>query len=202
MPTQTATRNHYNWLPHVRTAVDELADKFDIDTVGTYPGHQPTMSMAADFMNSDVAKGDSLAAYAKANAKRLGIQYIIWNTKIWNIQRDSEGWRPYRGTTNPHKDHIHISFYSKPGTGGPPITDSFPGISPIDPLLRGFAKGMGPLHDLAVLSNAIGRLFGWMSNAQNWWNLLLILVGVILVFMSLQRMAGGQVMDIVKVVSK
>ena len=41
-----------------------------------------------------------------ANAKRLGIMYMIYNQKIWGVYRESDGWRPSRG----HVDHIHISF--------------------------------------------------------------------------------------------
>jgi hypothetical protein len=44
-----------------------------------------------------------------ANARRLGIMYMIWNRHIWGSYRASEGWRPYTGS-NPHTDHVHISF--------------------------------------------------------------------------------------------
>jgi hypothetical protein len=42
---------------------------------------------------SGKALGYKVAAWAKANASDLGINYVIWNQHIWNIQRDSEGWR-------------------------------------------------------------------------------------------------------------
>ncbi len=44
-----------------------------------------------------------------ANARRLGIMYIIWNRKIWTANRADEGWRAYWGP-NPHVDHVHISW--------------------------------------------------------------------------------------------
>jgi hypothetical protein len=44
-----------------------------------------------------------------ANARRLGIMYLIWNRQIWSAARQSEGWRPYSGE-NPHRDHIHFSL--------------------------------------------------------------------------------------------
>jgi hypothetical protein len=44
-----------------------------------------------------------------ANARRLGIMYIIWNRKIWGSYNPSAGWRDYGGS-NPHTDHIHFSF--------------------------------------------------------------------------------------------
>jgi hypothetical protein len=56
---------------------------------------------------------------AHANARRLGILYVIWNDKIWGAYRSSEGWRPYSTcATRPqpasdtacHRDHVHISL--------------------------------------------------------------------------------------------
>jgi len=44
-----------------------------------------------------------------AMARRLGIQYLIWNHRIWGTYAASSGWRRYSGA-NPHTDHVHISF--------------------------------------------------------------------------------------------
>ena len=44
-----------------------------------------------------------------ANARRLGIQYVIWNKRIWGSYAASSGWRAYTGA-NKHRDHVHISF--------------------------------------------------------------------------------------------
>ncbi|QWC84141.1 hypothetical protein KLP28_11045 [Nocardioidaceae bacterium] len=44
-----------------------------------------------------------------ANARRLGIQYMIWNRRIWSAYRASEGWRPYTGSSA-HRDHVHFSL--------------------------------------------------------------------------------------------
>jgi len=55
------------------------------------------------------AAGDFLAwatANHGANARRLGIMYIIHNKKIWGIYREKDGWRASSG----HTDHIHVSF--------------------------------------------------------------------------------------------
>ena len=42
-----------------------------------------------------------------ANARRLGIQYVIWNRRIWSSYAPT--WRAYTGPS-PHTDHVHISF--------------------------------------------------------------------------------------------
>lgn len=47
------------------------------------------------------------AGVAVANARRLGIMYVIWNRQMW--QAVDPVWRPYTGTS-PHTDHIHISL--------------------------------------------------------------------------------------------
>jgi hypothetical protein len=44
-----------------------------------------------------------------AMARRLGIQYVIWNRHIWGSYAASSGWRRYTGA-NSHRDHVHISF--------------------------------------------------------------------------------------------
>jgi hypothetical protein len=72
---------------------------------------------ALDFMVPDTATGDSLAADAIVNARPLGIKYIIWNRRSWNPQRGT--WVPYTSTSNPHTDHVHITFNDSPGTGVP-----------------------------------------------------------------------------------
>jgi peptidoglycan hydrolase-like protein with peptidoglycan-binding domain len=57
-----------------------------------------------------------------ANARRLGVMYVIWNDRIWSPSRAQEGWRPYVhaacktvplakcSTTLRHRDHVHFSF--------------------------------------------------------------------------------------------
>lgn len=54
-----------------------------------------------------------------ANAKRLGVMYLIWNNKIWGAYSADQGWRPYNNCANTpqssmdtacHRDHIHFSL--------------------------------------------------------------------------------------------
>ena len=44
-----------------------------------------------------------------AQARRLGVMYVIWNHKIWSSYAAGAGWRPYRGP-DPHTGHMHISL--------------------------------------------------------------------------------------------
>ncbi len=54
-----------------------------------------------------------------ANARRLGVMYMIWNNRIWGSYRAAEGWRPYGSCatrtapgddTTCHRNHIHFSL--------------------------------------------------------------------------------------------
>jgi hypothetical protein len=70
-----------------------------IANIGTYPGHLPSEDRAVDIMiptwdtAGGRALGDQIAGWLKAHQAELGIQYVIWNAQIWNIERDREGWR-------------------------------------------------------------------------------------------------------------
>jgi uncharacterized protein YgiM (DUF1202 family) len=74
-------------------------------------------AMIPDYRSaSGKALGNEAAAWAKANARSLGINYVIWNQHIWNITRDSEGWRYMadRGSDSAnHLNHIHITVFAE-----------------------------------------------------------------------------------------
>ena len=64
--------------------------------------------------SSSKTLGWAIANYYRANAKELGISYIIWDQKIWSVARNSEGWRSMASRGNDtanHKDHVHINTY-------------------------------------------------------------------------------------------
>ncbi|MFC5753060.1 coiled-coil domain-containing protein [Actinomadura rugatobispora] len=75
---------------------------------------------ACDFMESTGgqmpsasarAHGDAVAQYVIDNASRLGIKYVIWRQRIYDM-RGSGGWRQMedRGSiTQNHYDHVHVS---------------------------------------------------------------------------------------------
>ncbi|MBA8793672.1 murein DD-endopeptidase MepM/ murein hydrolase activator NlpD [Friedmanniella endophytica] len=76
-----------------------------------------------------VRLGDAIAAWAVRKHQALGVKYVIWNARIWNVERASEGWRScgtsaaacYSGPdpTAAHRDHVHISVYGdQAGSGG------------------------------------------------------------------------------------
>jgi peptidoglycan hydrolase-like protein with peptidoglycan-binding domain len=64
-------------------------------------------ALAQQFLGWLTAPGPN--GMAAANARRLGVMYVIWNGKIWSAYRASEGWRSYSGG-EAHAGHIHISL--------------------------------------------------------------------------------------------
>ncbi len=61
-----------------------------------------------------------------ANARRLGIMYVIWNNNVWGAYRSGDGWRPYStcatkpgatSDTTCHRDHVHFSLSWEGATG-------------------------------------------------------------------------------------
>ncbi|WP_188191688.1 hypothetical protein [Nonomuraea sp. SYSU D8015] len=77
---------------------------------------------ACDFMMSpggtmatgaDAANGDALADYLIKNGARLGVMYIIWKQRYYDI-RSGGGWDPMSdrgGITANHYDHVHVSVF-------------------------------------------------------------------------------------------
>ncbi|MFG2087421.1 MULTISPECIES: coiled-coil domain-containing protein [unclassified Spirillospora] len=58
------------------------------------------------------AQGDQAAQYAISHASALGIKYVIWRQRIYDMR--SPGWRSMSnrgGNTANHYDHVHISVF-------------------------------------------------------------------------------------------
>jgi hypothetical protein len=113
--------------PRMREVRDEVDRRFGpFSAIGCYrPGSdgEHPLGRACDFMLStggvmpaaaSVQKGYDIAAWAEANASRLGIMYIIYRQRIWDVRMPSSGWVPMenRGSiTANHYDHVHISVF-------------------------------------------------------------------------------------------
>ena len=113
--------------PRMREVRDEVDRRFGpFSAIGCYrPGSdgEHPLGRACDFMlstggvmptASSIQKGYDIAAWAQANASRLGIMYIIYRQRIWDVRMESSGWVPMedRGSiTANHYDHVHISVF-------------------------------------------------------------------------------------------
>lgn len=58
-------------------------------------------------------RGDDIAAFLMENRAKLGIEYLIWQQRIWR-PATSAGWRGMSsrgGDTANHMDHVHVTTY-------------------------------------------------------------------------------------------
>ena len=113
--------------PRMRQVRDEIDRRFgpftSIGCLRAEAGGEHPLGRACDFMlstggvmpsGSDVQRGYDIASWAQANASRLGIMYIIYRQRIWDIRNASAGWQPMadRGSiTANHFDHVHVSVF-------------------------------------------------------------------------------------------
>lgn len=110
---------------HVRAAAEDIGRRFAIGSilgVGLRANESDhPKGLALDFMTGkDMVKGQALANFVQSNASAYGVSYVIWNQKIWSVARSGEGWRGQSdkgNDTQNHKDHVHVSFNSSPGSG-------------------------------------------------------------------------------------
>jgi hypothetical protein len=51
-----------------------------------------------------------------ANARRIGMMYIIWNRRMFRMYDVDRGWAPYSGPSA-HTDHVHFSMTRAGGAG-------------------------------------------------------------------------------------
>jgi hypothetical protein len=116
-----------NITPRMRQVKDAIDRRFGpFAAIGCYrqeaTGEHP-LGRACDFMLSTggvmpsapwIKRGYEIAAWAQAHAAQLGIMYIIYRQRIWDIRMASAGWVPMpdRGSiTANHYDHVHISVF-------------------------------------------------------------------------------------------
>jgi hypothetical protein len=78
----------------------------------------PTQAAQAKALITWLMASDA-AGNTYANARRLGVMYIIWNNKIWGAYSADRGWRAYSScASHPepgwdntcHRNHMHLSL--------------------------------------------------------------------------------------------
>jgi hypothetical protein len=88
---------------------------YRIDDHGEHPKGRACdwmMTSGDEATGAQKARGDAMAAWAVANADRLGIAYVIWFRMIWT---KAEGWHAYNnpwdgdGPSGWHTNHVHVS---------------------------------------------------------------------------------------------
>ena len=81
-------------------------------TFGNRIGQRPTAAQ--------LEAGWKVTNWMKDHADVLGVEYLIWQGKVWSVARADQGWRPYNGggmhdpasITGGHYDHLHVTAKS------------------------------------------------------------------------------------------
>lgn len=63
--------------------------------------------------------GWEIAEFLQANRTKLGVSYLIYEQRIWTVERGGEGWRGMSdrgGATANHYDHVHVTTFGSAGT--------------------------------------------------------------------------------------
>lgn len=87
---------------------------------GVAPRGEHATGHSLDIMVSGPA-GWEIAEFLREHHAELGIDYLIYEQKIWSIQRSGEGWRPMSsrgGATADHMDHVHVTTVGSGASGG------------------------------------------------------------------------------------
>ena len=81
-----------------------------------------------------------------AMARRLGLMYVIWNSRIWKSYGTNRGWQPYSGSS-PHTDHVHFSM----SWDGAYARTSWYTTSPLPPMTIPGGNGVASSPDAAAV---------------------------------------------------
>ncbi len=160
-------------LPHVQRFADAVMIATGVRSIGTYPGHSPSIDRALDLFHaiSDTALADAISDFGIRHQAKYGVRYIIDRQEIWH--RLDPVWRHMedRGdNTQNHRDHNHISFElvaAEPDPEPTPEPEPEPIPEPEEPDVAKSAYPLevrsGQTRKLPVL--AIGGGFGWTKTS-------------------------------------
>jgi hypothetical protein len=104
---------------NARHVTEEVLGEFravqQIWTHADFPDHNN--DRCTDFMitiasltrDQQVKLGNAIAAYLIRNADRIGLNWLVWNRRIYRHQNTNRGhgWDDYTGP-KPHTDHVHM----------------------------------------------------------------------------------------------
>jgi murein DD-endopeptidase MepM/ murein hydrolase activator NlpD len=85
-----------------------------------------------------VAYGADIINWLRGDHAQFGVHYIIYRQRIWNVERNDEGWRLMIDRGNPtanHMDHVHVSTYgnaSQSSTAAPAVLPAGKAVTPVE----------------------------------------------------------------------
>ncbi|HYN30500.1 MAG TPA: hypothetical protein VES95_11650 [Dermatophilaceae bacterium] len=84
---------------------------FGLSSIGGYRPNagEHSTGQAVDFMTSNKATGDAIAAFVQGHVGEFDVEYVIWRQRYWT---PGSSWDPMEdrgsGTAN-HMDHVHVT---------------------------------------------------------------------------------------------
>lgn len=177
-----------NVKPRVREIGNVVGNMFNVKNIGgwrpTDPFPDHPSGLALDYMvYTDKAKGDAIAQYHIDNAAALGVKYLIWYRRDWNPQ---QGWTSYSGTSNPHTDHVHVTYLDGT-TGAIPVGMGLSGGLAINNPADNLLASLPVLKELEEMATKLSNAGFWRRGGIMALGLLLLLVAASFV----RRMGGG-----------
>jgi len=139
-----------NFGPHTFGGVGERASNPNSD----HPAGRAVDVMIEDWQSAaGNAEGWQIARWVQSNAAGLGVKYVIFDAKSWNVGEPLDAWGAYRhpsGATDDnslHRNHVHVSVFGNAAID--PAAVSAAGWSlPIAPgsyrLTSGFGRRSSP----------------------------------------------------------
>ncbi len=109
----------YEVLPHVQRFADAVRAATGVRSIGTYPGHSPSIDRALDLFHviGDTRLANAIcdfaiaaAALAEAHPDVYAVRYVISRQRIWHRLDPVWRWMEDRGSpTQNHMDHVHTA---------------------------------------------------------------------------------------------
>ena len=98
----------------VRATYPQIATMYGVrpDPLPDHPSGRAVDVMVPNY-RANKALGWQVARHMQVNASRLGINYVIFDQRIWSVARSSEGWRPMADRCDDnanHKNHVHVTM--------------------------------------------------------------------------------------------
>lgn len=165
---------------HVRAAAESIGPRFGITVVygwravDAFPDHPS--GLALDYMTSNLGVGAAIAQYHIDNSQALAVDYIIHNRRSWNSKRRT--WVAYGGS-NPHIDHVHVTYFATAGSG-------LAGATPL-----GFGDvTTTPLAFGSETLNKLNDLFAMLTESNTWLRVGMFIGGVLFIAIGVMGASG------------
>ena len=90
------------------SAVDSI---YHLGSIGGFRANagEHSTGQAVDFMISNKAQGDAIAAWVQAHSGEFNVEYVIWRQRYWV---PGAAWDPMEDRGSPtanHMDHVHVT---------------------------------------------------------------------------------------------